>query len=316
MNEIKAANEIKAMKKRNARLQNFTHTFKLFLSNRIAFIGFIITAIYFGLALLDFIYPRWLGVSNINSSLSFIANQRANSLLPTPPDFSGSWWYYLGTTQSRIPLLPVIFAALKIDLGYSILIVMIGMGSGVLIGSFAGFIGGYFDEFVMRLTDIFFSLPFLVFAITITFVLGLTLTNIVIALIIIWWPTYARLTRGLALQTKALKYVEAAQAAGSSRIKTVFSHIMPNVLSPVYVQISLDLGSIIQIFAALDFLGFNQGNPYLPEIGNLIYMGQNYLASGIWWPIVIPGVFLLIFTISINLMGDGLRDVLDPKLRR
>ncbi|MEM0157994.1 MAG: ABC transporter permease [Thermoplasmataceae archaeon] len=306
----------KPKKVRNARLESAGTTFKLFFKNKTAFAGFVITAAYFIVALLDAVYPSYLGVSNISSTLMFLPGHTPNSQLPTPPTFGGSWYYWLGTTQSRIPLLPAMLASLKIDLGYSVLIVLVGMSSGLIIGSFSGFIGGYLDEIVMRITDIFFSLPFLVFAIVITFVLGFTITNIVIALVIIWWPTYARLARGLALQTKALKYVEAAYASGSTTLRTVFSHIVPNVLSPIYVQVSLDLGSIVQIFAALDFLGFNQGNIYLPELGNLINQGQNFLAGGIWWPVVIPGLFLLVFTVSINLMGDGLRDVLDPKLRR
>lgn len=315
MTEILTGNDLRKQK-RNARTENARMTLKLFLKNRLAFAGLIITAVYFLIALLDYVYPPWLGVPNITSMLDFVPGHTASGLLPTPPSFSGSWYYWLGTTVSRIPIFPAMLASLKIDLGYSLLIVLVGMLSGVILGSFSGYIGGYFDEVVMRVADIFFSLPFLVFAIVITFVLGFTLTNIVIALMIIWWPTYARLTRGLALSTKSLKYVEAAAASGSSTLRSVFTHIIPNVLSPVYVQMSLDLGSIVQIFAALDFLGFNQGNIYLPELGNMINIGQNSLAGGMWWPIVMPGVFLLIFTIAINLMGDGLRDVLDPKLRR
>ena len=99
-------------------------------------------------------------------------------------------------------------------------------------------------------------------------------------------------------------------------VRNVFVHVLPNVLSPVFVQFSLDLGTIVQVFAALDFIGFNKGNPYLPELGNMLTWGETYLSYGAWWPIVIPGIFLLIFTVSVNLMGDGLRDVLDPKLRR
>jgi peptide/nickel transport system permease protein len=109
--------------------------------------------------------------------------------------------------------------------------------------------------------------------------------------------------------------VEAATASGASTARNVFSHVLPNVLSPVFVQISLDLGTIMQLFAVLFFLGVIS-DPYFPELGNIINLGQAWLSAGIWWPVIIPGVFILLFTISINLLGDGLRDVLDPKLRR
>lgn len=125
------------------------------------------------------------------------------------------------------------------------------------------------------------------------------------------------MTRGLALETKSLKYVEAAKASGASGVKTLFSHIIPNVLSPVYVQISLDLGSVIQIFAGIFFLIGALGSSSFPlEIGYLLSAGLPYLSIGIWWPVIVPALFLLLFTVSVNLMGDGLRDVLDPKLRR
>lgn len=307
----------KPKKRRSARIDDFLYTFKLFFKNRIAFVGFIITAVYFIIALMDAVYPQYLGVNNISSMTAFLPpGQPLTSVIPTPPDFSGSWWFYFGTTEYGIPILPAMLAALKVDIEYSLLIVLVGMASGIIIGTLSGYFGGLIDESFMRITDIFFSLPFLIFAIAITFVLGEELINVVIALMIIWWPIYARLTRGLALSTKALNYVEAATASGSSRIRNAFVHILPNVLSPVYVQFSLDLGTIVLTFAALDFIGFNKGNPLLPELGNIIVTGQTYLAGGIWWPIVIPGIFLLIFTVAVNLMGDGLRDVLDPKLRR
>ncbi|MCL5804359.1 MAG: ABC transporter permease [Candidatus Thermoplasmatota archaeon] len=303
--------------RRHSSLDNAKSTFKLFLKNRIALIGMVITIIYFLFAILDYIDPRWLGVSNLSTSLNFVPGHLANTALPTAPNFSGSWWYWFGTTYSRIPILPVMLGALRFDLTYTVTIVFIGMAVGVMIGSMAGYFGGIFDEIVMRITDIFFSLPFFVFALAIVYVLGFSFQNVVIALIIIWWPTYARLTRGLSLETKSLKYVEAARASGASNFRILFRHIIPNVLSPVYVQISLDLGSIIQIFAGIFFLiGALGSSSYPLEIGYLLSTGLQYLSIGIWWPVIIPALFLLVFTVAVNLMGDGLRDVLDPKLRR
>ncbi len=300
--------------KKRPRLEDTIYTAKLFLKNRLAFVGFVITMIYFAIAVVDEVYPRWLGVSNLNSMANWVPALSSN--VPTAPTLSHGWMYIFGTTQFLVPIFPAMLAALKFDIGYSLLIVAIGALFGLAVGTIAGYFGKIFDEVLMRVTDIFFSVPFIVLAFAISYALGRSLNTVIIALIIIWWPIYARLTRGLALSTRSMKYVEAATASGSSGMRNVAVHVIPNVLSPVFVQISLDLGSIVQIFATLYFLNVIQGSQLLPELGNMISRGQTYLPQGIWWPVVIPGIFLLIFTVSINLMGDGLRDVLDPKLRR
>ncbi len=307
--------EMMATKKRRPRIEDTKNTLRLFIHNRLAFTGFIITMIYFLIALLDVVYPSWLGVSNITSMLNWIPGGSPTSALPTAPTTVGGWWYYLGTTYSLIPLFPVILASLEYDLGYSVLIVFSGLFIGLLLGTISGYFGGLIDEVVMRVTDVFFSFPTLVLAIAMSYVLGETMNTIIIALIIIWWPSYARFSRGLALTTRSQNFIEAATASGSSKLRNAFVHVMPNVLSPIYVQLSLDLGSVVGILATLDFIGFNK-NGYLPELGNLIAQGQTFLADGTWWPVLVPGVFLLIFIVAVNLMGDGLRDVLDPKLRR
>ncbi len=302
-------------KKRHPMIEDYSHTFRLLLKNKLAAVGMFVTAIYFIIALLDVVYPRWLGVSNINDISSFGI---PTSVTPPYFGFSHGWVGILGYTQyfaANYPLLPISLAAIKFDLGYSLLIVLTGAFVGTVIGSLAGYKGGYIDEILMRITDVFYSLPFLVLALAFIFLLGRNLIEAVYALMIIWWPIYARLARGQALYIKSLKFVEAATASGASTGRNVMSHVLPNVLSPVFVQISLDLGSIMQLFAVLFFLNVIS-SPYLPELGNIINQGQQWLAIGIWWPVIIPGIFILLFTISINLLGDGLRDVLDPKLRR
>lgn len=313
------ANQLKPVtaKKRHPKLEDYSHTFKLLVKNRLAFVGMIITMVYFFIALLDLVYPQYLGVSNINTLLSF-KQPLSGHITPIVPSFSNGWWYYLGSTEFyslQYPLLPIILAAIKFDLGYSLFIVVIGALVGTVIGAIAGFKGGLLDEILMRVTDVFFSIPFLILALAFIFLLGRYVIMAVYALIIVWWPIYARLARGQALYLKSTKFVEAATASGASSIRNIFSHVLPNVLSPVFVQVSLDLGSIMQLFAVLFFLGVIV-DPYFPELGNIINQGQQWAPVGIWWPVLIPGLIILIFTVSINLMGDGLRDVLDPKLRR
>lgn len=313
-------------KRANPKIEDMKHTAKLFFKNKIAFVGMLITAVYFIIALVDVVYPQYLGVTG---SISYLPHYQVPYNLPVAPTLSKGWWYWFGTTGStgyQLALLPTMLAALKIDLSFSIVIVFSGALIGVVLGTMAGYFGGLIDEILLRITDIFFSVPLLILAIAFTVSFYYIPDSILIALIIVWWPIYTRLARSLALSTKSQKYVEAATASGSSGIRNVFSHVLPNVLSPVFVQISLDLGTVVQLFASLVFLqvysaGLTQNTV---ELGNLLVLGQDLFTSvaaggqiqAIWWPLILPGIFLLIFTVAINLLGDGLRDVLDPRLRR
>ncbi len=340
--------------RRHPRLEDWTATLKILLKNKVAMVGMVITAIYFFIALLDWVFPQYLMIPNGNplnlsdALATFhktagvvyngIAFQVGIPFSPPPygtpgakqfiipPTLNGptntpGWWWWLGGTVYNLPIFPLMLAALKWDLYYTLIIVIIGAAIGTIIGTLSGYFGGLLDEFLMRTVDIFFSLPFLVLAIAIIYTLGRNIMFVVLALVIVWWPTYARLTRGLALSVKSNKFIEAATASGSSNVRNTFNHVLPNVLAPVFVQISLDLGTIIQIFATLDFLGIPFSKSiYLPEIGSMMNWGDSpaLLFGPVmnWWPILIPGIFLVIFTVAVNLFGDGLRDVLDPKLRR
>ncbi len=317
-------------KKRRPKVEDFKSTMKLVFKNKVSLTGLIITSVYFMLALMDYVYPQYLGAGpGIITSMTRLNGGFLGQGFPSAPTLSKGWWFYLGTTYSNIPLFPAILSALYIDLGYSLLIVLSGAVAGILVGTISAYYGGFWDELMMRITDIFYSIPFLIMAIAFTTILAYSLAKahapingfslIAMALIIIWWPTYARLTRSITLSIKSSRFIEAAVASGSSRIRNIFTHIIPNVLSPVFVQISLDLGSIVLIFATVEYLGLGnviQVTQYTPELGELISLGQQYLPVGIWWPVFIPGLFLLIFTVGVNILGDGLRDVLDPKMRR
>lgn len=336
--------------RKHPKLEDWSATAKVFLKSKVAMAGLIITIFYFIIAVLDWVYPQYLGISagnpltnaiidfhrsagvvwngvpfqvGINADIPPYGSGAAITLVPPTlngPSNTPGWWWWFGGTEYSLPIFPVMLGALKWDLTYTVVIVLSGALIGTLIGTISGYYGKVIDEIVMRVTDVFFSIPFLILAIALIYVLGAHLIYVVIALVIIWWPTYARLTRGQALSVKSNKFVEAASASGSSHIRNVFVHVLPNVFAPVFVQISLDLGIVIQIFATLDFIGFRFTNPFLPELGNLIVWGDSakyILGSPInWWPIIVPGIFLVIFTVAVNLLGDGLRDVLDPKLRR
>ncbi len=316
-------------KKRHPKVEDAKETLKLVIKNKVALTGLVITAVYLFIALLDQVYPAYLGFGpNIITSLLQLGGQ-PNGKFPTAPTTVGGWHFWFGTGLGHFEIFPAMLASLRIDIGYSLLIVLSGAIIGIVVGSFSGYYGGVWDELVMRITDIFYSIPFLVMAIAFTTILSFTFTQdhipisgfnlIALALVIIWWPTYARLTRSITLSLKSSRFIEAAIASGSSKVRNVLTHVIPGVLSPVFVQISLDLGSIVLVFSTVEFLGLGQIigiNYYTPELGNIIVNGQSGMLLGYWWPIFIPGIFLLIFTVGINIFGDGLRDVLDPKMRR
>ena len=145
-------------------------------------------------------------------------------------------------------------------------------------------------------------------------VLGRTITNLTIAVLITWWPFYVRLIRSQVLSEKEKPYVEALRSTGASPLRILFLHILPNSIYVMFVQITLDIGSVILTFSALMFLGFSP-NPLLPELGNLVTSGINYVFTAPWL-IIFPGLTIVVVVLGFNLLGDGMRDILDPRLSR
>jgi len=229
--------------------------------------------------------------------------------VPQPP----SWKHPLGTTYPGIDLLRAVVKAIRFDLGLSVVIVVPGALLGIVIGIVATYFGGWVDDVLMRLTDIFFSVPYLVLAIAIGYALGRNITSMVIALIIVWWPLYARYTRSVTLQVKELTFIEAARAAGASNYKIMFRHILPNALPPVLVQMSMDLGTIMLTISGLAFIGFLPV-ANIPELGYLSTLGLNYINTAPW-TVLVPGVFIVIFAVAVYLLGMGLMDVINPRRR-
>lgn len=289
------------------RLDEYALTLRLLLKRPLAAAGLVITLAYVGTAI----------------AASFLPDRDVLLTDVSDPFPQAPWWWgngkpgsWLGTTYPGIDLAMAIFKAIRIDLYYSSVVVLGGAILGILIGLVAGYKGGLFDEALMRTTDVAYSIPFLVFAIAVAYVISRDFTTLNLALLILWWPPYARLVRAQVLAVKSNMFVEAARAAGASDLRIMFRHVLPNTLAPVFVQVSLDLGVVIQIFAALIFIGFAPQGGYLPELGALIFYGYNAGATSYPWTIVFPGLALVVFTVGINLLGDGLRDVLDPRLRR
>jgi peptide/nickel transport system permease protein len=220
----------------------------------------------------------------------------------------------LGTDDYGRDLFDMIILSTRLDVGAMLEIVGAGVAIGVTLGAFSGFLGGKIDEGLMRVTDIFFSIPGLILALAVAAALGRGLNNLILAIIVVQWPGYTRILRGQVLAEKQRLYVDALRALGIGQVRIILRHIIPNTIYPVIVQCTLDLGGVILTFAGLSFLGFGT-SALTPELGRLITAGQTYIFQAPWLT-AFPGLAILIISLAFNLMGDGIRDVLDPRLRR
>jgi len=286
------------------RFEDLKLSLSVFLSNRTAVVGLIIVAAFVADALIVQFAPGLIGVTNINNLQPDFINP-----IPVPPSAT----HILGTTYPGIDLLIAIVKAIRIDLAYSVLVVLIGAFVGASVGVVSATLGGYADEIVQRITDIVYSIPYLILALAVAFVLGRTLLNMTYALAASWWPIYAKYARSQTLSTKEFTFVEAAKASGAGRLRIMFKHILPNALPPIFIQVSLDLGTIVTIFSVLAFIGFVP-NASLPELGYLTSLGLNYIDT-VPTAVIFPGLAITIFALAVNLLGDGLRDVIDPRRR-
>ncbi|MFX1482321.1 MAG: ABC transporter permease [Promethearchaeota archaeon] len=227
-----------------------------------------------------------------------------------PPSAAHPW----GTDQNGGDVYSMVIWATQIDLKIAVSVVAVALVFGALIGAAAGYFGGAVDEVVMRITDVFFAFPGLILAMAIVAALGeRNLDNISIALMVVWWPTYARLVRGQVLIEREKLYVEAARSVGASDMRILLSHILPNTIQPVIVQATLDMGGVLLTAAGLSFIGFG-AEAGTAEWGWMISQGQNHFFD--YWVTFYPGMAILLCALAFNLVGDGVRDILDPKLRR
>lgn len=219
-----------------------------------------------------------------------------------------------GTDKMGWDVLSRLLAGAQHSIRAGAVVLAISVPLGVLLGAIAGLFGGWIDEVIMRFTDIFLAFPSLILAMAFSAALGPSLFNAMIALSIVWWPIYARLVRGQALSVRETSFVEAARSRGASNWHIVFRHILPNCLSPILVTLTLDMGWIITAAASLSFLGFGAQLP-TPEWGRMVSDGRIYMLQAPWVSLF-PGLGIVLTVLGFNLLGDGIRDALDPKLRR
>jgi peptide/nickel transport system permease protein len=221
--------------------------------------------------------------------------------------------HIFGTDQLGRDILTRVIWGSRVSFEIGVVVVALSLFVGIPLGLVAGYAGGWVDETLMRITDVFLAFPALVLAIFIQAAIGPGLTNAMFSIAIVSWPTYARLIRGSAMSIKQNEFIDAARSAGEGRLRILFRHIFPNVLSPITVQSTLDMGGAVLTAAGLSFIGFGV-QPPTAEWGAMVSSGRDYIAFA-WWMTAFPGLAIFLFVLGFNLLGDWLNDFLNPRLR-
>ena len=224
--------------------------------------------------------------------------------------FRSNW---LGTDLLGRDVLSRLLVGARISLVAGIVVVVVGGLVGTLVGGIAAYAGGRAEEWMMRATDLVMCFPPIILAMAIAAALGIGVTNTILAMLVVWWPKFARLARSLVLVQRNQEYVEAAHVLGFGPARILFRHIVPNAVGPLVVLLTLDVGTAILTFAGLNFLGLGVIPP-TPEWGAMVSEGRELVEQ--WWVATFPGLAILSVVIGFNFLGDGIRDWLDPKSRR
>ena len=277
----------------------FSDLFRRLRKEPTAFLGLLLVLLFFGLAVL----------APLISPFAPNAQDIIGAKLAPP---SAKHWF--GADILGRDMLSRMLYGARISVFVGLAVVAAAGSFGTLVGLFAGYRRGWIDEIVMRVTDIFLAFPPLILAMAIAGALGPSLTNALIAVVVVLWPVYARLVRGQVLVLREREFIQAAQIVGVHNRRLLLRHLLPNVLAPLLVQATFDMGATILIVAGLSFIGFG-AQPPTPEWGVMISDGRNYITTQ-WWLTGVPAAGILLLVAAFNLVGDGLRDILDPRLRR
>jgi peptide/nickel transport system permease protein len=281
-----------------SRINEFKYSVRLFAKSPLAVLGLIIVVAF----ILIMIFAPMIA--------PYGAEERNWGAMKQAPSNE----HLMGTDETGGDIFSRIIWGAQLSLPVGFTVVLVALLAGSIVGAVSGYYGGWIDEAIMRITDIFLSFPSLVLAMVICAAMGRSLENVMIAMTIVWWPAYARLVRGQVLSVRENKYIEAARALGAKDRRIIFRHILPNSFSPIIVQATMDVGSAILTMASLSFIGFGS-KPGQAEWGRMVSEGSHFMMNQ-WWMATFPGLAILIICLGFNLFGDGLRDILDPKMRR
>jgi peptide/nickel transport system permease protein len=219
--------------------------------------------------------------------------------------------HLFGTDQVGRDVFSRVLYGTRVSPLVALFVLVIACVVGIPLGVIAGYFGGVADEVIMRVTDVFLAFPSLLLSLAFAAVLPPSLTSLTIAIAITWWPWYTRLIRGQAASVAGRPYVESCRALGLPAWRILLRHVLPNSVTPLIVQVSLDVGGVILTASALSFLGLGAQDP-TPDWGLMVAEGENYFTTQ-WWLVTYPGLAILLIALAFNLLGDGLRDVLDPR---
>ncbi|API54010.1 D-ala-D-ala transporter subunit [Rhizobium leguminosarum] len=280
-----------------ARLGRTYVTWRQFTANRLAVVGLlIIVALLFVAAFADVLATH-------NPVVGDLRNARL-----LPPGTGGFW---LGSDDQGRDIYSRLIYGSRLTLLVVVLVAVISAPVGLIVGTVSGYAGGWVDATLMRITDIFLAFPKLVLALAFVAALGPGIQNAIIAIAITSWPPYARIARAETLTVRRSDYISAVKLMGASPLRIIVRHVMPLCISSLIVRVTLDMAGIILTAAGLGFLGLG-AQPPLPEWGAMIASGRRFILDQ-WWVAAMPGIAILIVSLGFNLLGDGLRDALDPK---
>ncbi len=263
-----------------------------------------------------------LAVGAVTAAAILVVAVAAPLLAPFPGDASTATHPFLvlrppsarhlfGTDQVGRDVFSRVLYGARISPLVALIVLLTACVIGIPLGVAAGYFGGWIDEVIMRVTDIFLAFPSLLLALALAAVLPPSLTSLTIAIAATWWPWYARLVRGQAASVAGRAYIDSCRVLGIRPWRIILRHVLPNSVTPLIVQVSLDVGGVILTASALSFLGLGAQDP-TPDWGLMIAEGQNYFTTD-WWVVTFPGIAILVTAFAFNLIGDGLRDLMDPK---
>ena len=280
------------------------------IKNPLGAVGFFLVLFWVAIALLSpVISPPG------NSRDPYMIARTSFSSIPKPPSDTAAF----GTTSGGYDILYGITWGSRTAFKVGLIVVSCSALIGIALGGFGAFYGGWVDELVMRLTDLFMSFPFLIAVIVMSIVLGKGLEKVIFALILFGWRNYARVVRSEVLSIKEKEYVQAAISVGAGRLRIFVRHILPNAVFPIFVLATIDIGTMVRIAAALSFLGVG-AEPGYADWGQMINLSRQWLLGIVgdpfhyWYTYVFPGIAILTFVLGWTLLGDALRDILDPRL--
>lgn len=225
----------------------------------------------------------------------------------------GSWQYLLGTDDLGRCIFSRIIYSIRIALIVGGAVTIVAMAVGVLLGLISGYFGGVTDVIIMRIVDVQWSFPALLLAIGVMALLGITFTNLLLVLVVTNWVHYARVVRSEVLSLREREFVAAAKAVGAKHAYIIYHHLLNNAMAPILVLATFSLAGVIIMESSLSFIGLGV-QPPMPSLGAMISGGRNYLYTA-WWIVTLPGIVLMLLVLGVNQLGDGLRDLLDPRLR-